>query len=118
MGHFPAEAFQMLTRKGVYPYSYMDSWAKFELGLPPKESFFSDLTKSHISDDDFQFIHTLWNTFGLKNMGELHDLYMETDVLLLADIFENFREFSMTNYGPSPFHNCPWLELGSCSQVY
>ena len=47
-GHLPAEAFQMLTRKGVYPYSYMDSWGKFELGLPPKESFFSDLTKSHI----------------------------------------------------------------------
>ena len=77
----------MLTRKGVYPYSYMDSWEKFELGLPPKESFFSDLTKSHISDDDFVFIHALWNTFCLKNMGDLHDLYMETDVLLLADIF-------------------------------
>jgi len=50
----------------------MDSWEKFEVGLPPKESFFSDLTKYHISDDDFQFIHSLWNTFGLKNMGELH----------------------------------------------
>ena len=80
-GHLPEEAFQMLTRKGVYPYNYMDGWNKFEeTTLPSKECFFSDLTKAHISNDDFQFIHTLWNTYGLKNMGELHDLYMETDV--------------------------------------
>ena len=92
-GHLPEEAFQMLTRKGVYPYSYMDSWNKFkETTLPPKEKFFSDLTKSHISDNDFQFIHQLWDTFGLKNMGELHDLYMETDVALLADVSENQRD--------------------------
>ena len=89
----------MLTRKGVYPYSYMDSWDKFEeTTLPPREKFYSDLTKSHISDDEFKFIHELWDTFGLKNLGELHDLYMETDVALLADIFENFREFSLKNY--------------------
>ena len=89
----------MLTRKGVYPYSYMDSWDKFEeTTLPPREKFYSDLTKSHISDDEFKFIHELWDTFGLKNLGELHDLYMETDVALLADIFENFREFSLQNY--------------------
>ena len=82
-----------------------NSWKKFkETTLPPKECFFSDLTKSQISGDDFQFIYDLQNTYCLQNMGELHDLCMETDVLLLADIFENFRKFSLTNYGLDPAH--------------
>ena len=90
----------MLTRKGVYPYSYMDSFEEFiETSLPSRQKFYNDLSKEHISDDDYNFIHDLWNTFGLKNMGELHDLYMETDVVLLADIFENFRDVSIKNYG-------------------
>jgi hypothetical protein len=103
--HLPEEAFKMLTRKGVYPYSYMDSFARFEeIKLPPKESFYNDLAKQDISDDEYAFAHKLWNSFGLRNMGELHDLYMETDVVLLADCFENFREFSLKNYKLDPAH--------------
>ena len=103
--HLPQEAFTMLTRKGVYPYAYMDGWERFEeTSLPPKEAFYSDLTKCHITDNDYEFAQKLWNTFGLKNMGELHDLYMETDVALLADIFENFREFSLKHYKLDPAH--------------
>ena len=95
----------MLTRKGVYPYTYMDGWEKFEeTSLPPKSAFYNDLAKCHISDNDYEFAQKLWNTFGLKNMGELHDLYMETDVALLADIFENFREFSLKHYKLDPAH--------------
>ena len=104
-GHLPEEAFQMLTRKGVYPYSYMDNFEKFEeTSLPPKEKFFNDLSKKHISEEDFVFIHKLWDTFQLKNLGELHDLYMETDVLLLADVFEEFRHFCLLKYRLDPAH--------------
>ena len=101
----PEEAFEMLTRKGVYPYTYMDSMEKFkENHLPSKEEFFNDLSKKEISDEDFQFVHQLWKTFNLKNLGELHDLYMETDTLLLADVFQNYRQVIMKNYGLDPAH--------------
>jgi len=110
--HVPEEAFAMLTRKGVYPYSYMDSFEKFEeTSLPEKSKFFNDLKKKHISDKDYAFIHELWNTFQLKTMGDLHDLYMETDVLLLTDVFEEFRNFSLAKYrlDPAHFNTAPGL---------
>ena len=82
----------MVTRKGVYPYSYMnsfrDSFKKFEeTQLPPKEAFFNDLTKKDINEEDYSFVKKLWTTFRLKNLGQLHDLYMETDTLLWPDVF-------------------------------
>ena len=99
------KGFKMLTRKGVYPYSYMKSFENFEENhLPSKEHFFNELSGKHISDEDYIFIHNLWNTFNLKNLGELHNLYMETDVFLLADVFEEFREFSLLKYGLDPAH--------------
>ena len=95
----------MLTRKGVYPYSYMDSFDKFEeTSLPEKSKFYNDLKKKHISDEDYAFIQKLWDTFQLRNLGELHDLYMETDVLLLTDVFEEFRNFSLKEYRLDPAH--------------
>ena len=91
--HLPEKAFEMLTRKGVYPYSYMNSFEKFnETSLPDKSKFYNDLSKKHITDEDYAFIQELWNTFQLKTLGDLHDLYMETDVLLLTDIFEEFKD--------------------------
>ena len=110
--HLSPKAFEMLTRKGVYPYAYMDSFEKFdEICLPPREKFYNDLSKKHISNEDYTFIHELWNTFQLKNLGELHDLYMETDVLLLADVFEEFRHFSLLKYrlDPAHFNTAPGL---------
>ena len=103
--HLPPQAFKMLTKKGVYPYSYMNDFEKFkETCLPPREKFYNDLSKKHISDEDYTFIHELWNTYNLKNLGELHDLYMETDVLILSDIFEEFRNFSLLKYRLDPAH--------------
>ena len=103
--HLPPEAFKMLTRKGVYPYSYMDSFHKFEEScLPPKEKFYNNISKTHISEDEHDFIKELWKTFKLKNLGELHDLYMETDVILLADVFQEFRHFSLLKYRLDPAH--------------
>ena len=104
-GHLPPEAFQMLTRKGVYPYSYMDSFDKFaETQLPPEEAFENDLSKENISEEDHTFVKELWKTFHLQNLGELHDLYMETDTLLLADVFENYRKTILKHYGLDPIH--------------
>ena len=81
----------MLTRRDVYPYIYMDSFSRFdEQQLPHKEAFYSDLSKENIKEEDYLFAQNLWKTFDLKNLGELHDLYMESDVVLLADVFENW----------------------------
>ena len=69
--HLPESAFNMLTRKGVYPYSYMDSFESLkEKQLPPKEAFYNDLSKQHISQDDYEFVQDLWDTFKLKNLGQ------------------------------------------------
>ena len=101
----PEEAFELLTRKGVYPYAYMDSADRFkETKLPPEKDFYNDLTKQHITEEDYAFVEKLWNTFHLQSLGELHDLYMETDTLLLADVFQNYRQVIMKNYGLDPIH--------------
>ena len=98
-------AFELLTRKGVYPYEYMDCWEKMkERTLPSKENYFSQLTGKDISEENYQFASNVWNSFKLKNLGELHDLYMGTDVNLLADVFESFREFNLKHYKLDPAH--------------
>ena len=81
--HLSMDAFEMLTRKGIYPYEYMSSIDRFrETQLPPKEAYYNEITMKHISIDEYKFAHLIFNTFQLKNLGELHDLYMETDVFL------------------------------------
>ena len=83
----------MLLRKGVYPYEYMNSWERFdETSLPPKESFYSKLNLEDISDNDYLHAQKVWDVFGIRNLGEHHDLYVQTDTLFLADVFEKFRD--------------------------
>ena len=85
--------FALLLRKGVYTYEYMDSWKRFkEESLPDKESFHSKLNNDHITDEDYAHAQKVWNTFNIKNLGEYHDLYVQSDTLLLDDVFENFRD--------------------------
>ena len=87
---------KLLLRKGVYTYEWMDTMDKVDYtSLPSKESFYSKLTLSHISDEDYAHAQNVWKTFNMKTMGDYHDLYLKTDVLLLADCFENFRKTSM-----------------------
>jgi len=96
---------KLLLRKGVYPYEYMDSWERFEeTALPAKKSFYSKLTDENISDGDYSHAQQVWKTFGCQTLGDYTDLYCRTDVLLLADVFENFRKTCLKQYGLDPAH--------------
>ena len=101
---FKGKKLNLVARKGVYPYDYMDSFDKFNEKLPPKEEFYSILNDEHISNEDYKHAETVWETFMLKNMGEYHDLYLKTDILLLADVFENFRRTCLEYYKLDPCH--------------
>ena len=101
---FQGKQFDLMTRKGVYPYDYMDSFEKFNEQLPTKEDFFSILNNEHIKDQDYEHALKVWETFSLKNMGEYHDLYLASDILLLADVFENFRKTCLEYYKLDPCH--------------
>ena len=99
------EDLDLLTDKGVYPYDYFTSFDKFrEKQLPPKEAFYSNLTESHIEDDEYERAQSIWEHFGIRNLGQYHDLYLRTDVLLLTDVFENFRDLCLEYYGLDPAH--------------
>ena len=101
---FKGKKLDLMARKGVYPYDYMDSFDKFNEKLPTKEEFYSVLNNEHISDEDYKNAHNVWNAFSLKNMGEYHDLYLKSDVLLLTDVFENFRKTCLEYYKLDPCH--------------
>ena len=110
--HYTREQQEMLKQKGVYPYEYMDGFDKLEeTNLPPKSKLFSSLTNENISDSDYGRAQDVWNTFDMKTMRDYHDLYLKTDVLLLADVMENFRKVCRTNYGLDPlwYYTAPGL---------
>ena len=104
--HFTdSEERKLLLRKGVHPYEWMDQADKMEYtSLPQKEAFDSKLSLSSISDDDYTHAKNVWKTFHMQTMGNYHDLYLKTDVLLLADVFENFRKKCLKYYGLDPAH--------------
>ena len=87
------DKFKLLLRKGVYPYEYMDSWDKFDLPVPlDKKHYYSELNDSNISDEDINHVKNVCNTLKITNLGQYHDLYVQSDTALLADVFENFRD--------------------------
>jgi hypothetical protein len=99
------ECAHLFMRKGVYPYEYVDSFERFdEPQLPPKEVFYSRLSREYNTDTDYQHAQRVWEAFGCKTFGDYHDIYLRTDVLLLADVFETFRNTSMKHYGLDPAH--------------
>lgn len=103
--HIDSTKIQMLERKGVFCYDYLDSWEKLEeTTLPSKDDFYSKLSESDISEEEYDFAQNVWNAFNIKTLGEYSDLYMKIDVLLLADVFENFRETCHRNYKLDPAH--------------
>ena len=109
--------FVMLLRKGIYPYEYMDGWDKFnEKIIPSKESFYSNLTLENIAEVDYKHAKNVFKTFELNNLGDHHDLYVRSDTLLLADVFENFRKACIKNYELDPAHfiSLPGLAWQAC----
>ena len=110
----------MLLRKGIYPYEDMDNWGKFdETTLPPKEAFYSNLNLENISDEDYEHAQKVWNISEIKNRGEYHDLHFQSDTLLLADVFENFRNKCIEIYELDPmyFVSAPGLAWQACLKM-
>ena len=102
---FKKEQFESMKQKGVYPYDHMDSFQKFEkTELPTKEEFYSILSNEHITDEQYKHAQNVWDTFNLKTMGDYHDLYLKSDILLLADVFENFGKTCLQYYKLDPCH--------------
>ena len=89
---FQGTQLKLMKKNGTYPFDHMDSTTRFkEAELPPQEAFYSILNVEHLSDEAYQHAKNVWSAFSLKTMGDYHDLYLKSDVLLLADVFENFR---------------------------
>ena len=106
------EQIELIVQKGIYPYDYMNSWEKFEeTKLPPIEEFDSKLNGTKIDKKDYNRAEKVFKLFDCKDMGDYHDLYLKTDVLLLADVFENFRNVSLREYklDPAHFYTAPGL---------
>ena len=109
--------FILLLRKGVYPYEYMDSWEKFnETSLPSKQEFYSNLNMEDIDKTDYRHGNNVFKSFKLENVGDYHDLYVKSDTLLLADVFENFRDMCIKEYELDPAHfvSLPGLAWQAC----
>ena len=102
---FQGEQLSLMKKKGVYPYDYMSCFEKFQDSrLPKKEDFFSVMNNEHITDEEYQHAQNVWNEFGLSSMGGYHDLYLKSDILLLTDVFENFRKACQQYYELDPAH--------------
>ena len=91
-----------MCQKGVYPYSYIKVFE--ETSLPSEEAFPNDLTGEDIPLEKYEFAQTVWNTTGCQTMRDYHDLYLYQDILLLAGIFEQFRQVCLKNYQLDPAH--------------
>jgi len=95
---------ELLMKKGVFPYEYVSSWSRLEdKALPPKEQFASSLSESTITDYEYAHAQEVWKTFEIDNLQRYMELYLETDVYLLAEVFEKFRrEFLCSEYAIDP----------------
>ena len=106
---YSEEQYKPLIRKGVCPYEYMTSWDKFkETQLPFKEAFYGKL-----SDENYEHAQKVLEGFDMKNLGEYHNLYLKTDVLLLSNMFESFGNECLNHHklDPAHFYTTPGLAL-------
>ena len=118
--YFTSKQAEILKQKGFYPYEYMDSIEKFnDTKLPPREVFYSKLSGRGIKEKDYNHAWNVWNTFKMKTFKEYHELYNITDVLLLADVFENFRDICLKIYGLDPvyYFTAPGLAWDACLKM-
>ena len=94
-----------MLRKGFYPYEYIDSWEGFdETLLPNKNAFYSKLNLENITDKDYEHAHKVWEVFGIKILGCIMTYMFKADILLLADVFEHFKDICIEIYELDPAH--------------
>ena len=105
------ENWELMKRKGIFPYEWLNSTEKFQEKLPEKKHFFSKLNDEGVSVEDYQFAEKVWEKMEIKNMGDFHDAYLKSDVTLLADVFQEFRKVCRKHYGVDPawFYTSPGL---------
>ena len=118
--YYTPEQLELIKQKGFYPYEYMDTEEKFnDTKLPPPEAFYSKLSGKGISEKNYKHAWNVWNTFKMKTFKDYHKLYNETDVLLLADVFENFRNLCLKIYRLDPvyYYTAPGLSWDACLKM-
>ena len=118
--YYTPEQVELIKQKGFYPYEYIDLEEKFnEPKLPPQEAFYSKLSGKGITEKNYKHAWNVWNTFKMKTFKDYHKLYNETDVLLLADVFENFRNLCLKIYGLDPvyYYTAPGLAWDACLKM-
>ena len=101
---FDNNVLDLVNQKGYYSYEYMSDFKKFKEQLPSKEKFYNSLIVKNISVKEYEHLLDVWNKFEMKTMKYYHDLYLTYHVLLLADVFEKFRNNNLKNYGLCPIH--------------
>ena len=115
--YFEGRQLELVKRKGVYPYDYMDCFERLnETCLPPMKDFYSRLNDEDISTQDYTHAQQVWDEFQMKTMKDYHDLYLMTDVLLLAEVFEEFRNVCLKHYklDPAWYYTTPGLAWDAC----
>ncbi|CAG9824524.1 unnamed protein product [Phaedon cochleariae] len=96
---------QLLTKKGVMPYDYIDSFQRFnETQLPPIDAFFNKLNEKPCPRRHYLKANVVWNEFNCQDLGQYVDIYMKTDIMLLTDVFEKFRTSCLRTYNLDPAH--------------
>ena len=118
--NYTPEQAELLKQKGFYPYEYMDSIEKFkDTKPPPRKAFYSKLSGRGITGKDYKHVLNVWNSFNMETMKDYHELYNDSDVLLLADVFENFRDICLKIYGLDPVHyyTAPGLAWDACLKM-
>ena len=118
--YFTPKQAEILKQKGFYPYEYMDTEEKFnDTKIPPREAFYSKLSGRGITEKDYKHAGNVWNSFKMKTFKEYHELYNITDVLLLTDVFENFRDICLKIYGLDPvyYFTAPGLAWDACLKM-
>ena len=118
--YYTPEQLELIKQKGFYPYEFMDTEEKFNnTKLPPREAFYSKLSGKGITEKNYKHACNVWNTFKMKTFKDYHKLYNETDVLLLADVFENFRDLCLKIYRLDPvyYYTAPGLAWDACLKM-
>ena len=118
--YYTPEEVELIKQKGFYPYEYMDTEEKFnDTKLPPPQAFYSKLSGKGITNKDYKHACNVWKTFKMETFKDYHKLYNITDVLLLADVFENFRNLCLKIYGldPAYYFTAPQLAWDACLKM-